>query len=176
MKRYFLFVVIFFFSFNMSYAQNNVPSSDEVLKLAYQQAAKEKKKVFVIFHASWCGWCRKMDSSINDASVKPFFDKNYVVTHLTVQELPHNKSLENPGAEQFLNNHGGEGKGLPFWIVLDKDGNTLGDSQVSRGVNSGCPSSEAEVAHLLEVLDKTSNINAKQKIAVEKRFRKNQPS
>ena len=32
-----------------------------ILKDAYKQAKIEKKNVFVIFHASWCGWCKKMD-------------------------------------------------------------------------------------------------------------------
>lgn len=59
-------------------AQSAKPAS-EILDAAYKTAAKEKKNVFVIFHASWCVWCHKMDTAMNDASVKAFFDKNYVI-------------------------------------------------------------------------------------------------
>lgn len=104
------------------YAQKP-PSADEVLKPAYEQAAQENKNVLLIFHASWCGWCRKMDSSIHDESVKSYFDKSFVITHLTVKESAGKKDLQNPGAEDFLNACGGKDLGFPFglyWIKMEK--------------------------------------------------------
>lgn len=172
MKKCFL-LLAFLFSTSLLYGQK-VPSADEVLKTAYQQAATENKNVFLIFHASWCGWCRKMDTAMRDPSVKPFFAKNYVITHLTVYERADKKNLENAGAEQFLTAHGGNDKGIPFWIILDKDGNTLADSQLRPGVNSGCPATKEEVAHLITVLEKTSTINSGEKLAIEKSFRRNE--
>jgi len=173
MKRCFLLPIAIVFSTTALFSQI-VPSADEVLKTAYQQAAKENKKVFLIFHASWCGWCRKMDSSIHDPSVESYFDKSYVLTHLTVLERGAKEVLENPGAEEFLAAHDGKDKGLPFWIILDKNGNTLGDSQVKPGVNTGCPATKEEVAHLIKILEKTSTINEGDKLAVEKIFRRNE--
>ncbi len=173
MKKYFFFLLLSFFSVAISHAQE-VPSADAVLNEAYTQAAKENKKIIVIFHASWCGWCRKMDSSLNDASVKKYFDKNYIVKHLTVHESKGKENLENPGALEMLTKYKGEGQGLPFWLVFDKDGNLLGDSQVSPGVNSGCPASKEEVAHFIDLLKKTSSVTDEQIAAVEKRFRKNE--
>jgi thioredoxin-related protein len=173
MKKYFFFGICFLVFTAIGKAQS-VPTADAVLKKAYAQAAKENKKLLIIFHASWCGWCHKMDASLNDSSVKDFFDKNYVITHLTVQESDDKKNLENPGAQALNEKWGGGNQGLPFWVVLDQNGKVLGDSQMKPGENVGCPANAEEVAHFINVLKKTSSINESEIAAVEKRFRKNE--
>lgn len=172
MKKYVLFL---FLSVVVSvvFAQK-VPSADQVLKEARARAAKENKNIMVIFHASWCGWCHKMDTSLSDPSIKSFFDKNYVITHLTISESDKNKRLENPGAEKLNEEWGGKNHGIPFWVVMDKDGKILADSQSEPGKNVGCPATKEEVAHFIGVLKKTSSINDEQIAAVEKRFRRNE--
>src|SRR5690349_12440122 len=102
------------------------PSADSVLQEAYAKAASENKNVFLIFHASWCIWCRKMDSAMNDPAIKKSFDKNYVIIHLTILESADKKSLENPGAIELYTKYAGpKGQGIPFWIIYDKNGNFL---------------------------------------------------
>ena len=54
-------------------------SASTILAKAYKQAAAEKKNVMVIFHASWCGWCKKMEASIDDPACKNFFDRSYLI-------------------------------------------------------------------------------------------------
>jgi thioredoxin-related protein len=157
------------------YAQDKIHSADKVLTPVYAQAAKENKKVLLIFHASWCGWCHKMDASLQDKNVKPLIDKNYVAAHLTVYESKDKKDQENPGALEFLTKHGGADKGLPYWLVLDEKGTLLADSQYKPNQNSGCPASEVEVAYFIGVLRKTSSLNEEQLKIIEKRFRMNEP-
>jgi thioredoxin-related protein len=172
MKRSFLFLSMLCFVAFVSAQQ--IPSADAILKEAREQAAKENKKVMVVFHASWCGWCRKMDTSLNDPSVKSFFDKNYVITHLTIDESPDKKNLENPGAQILNEKWGGKDQGIPFWVIMDKDGKILADSQREARKNVGCPATAEEVAHFIKVLKKTSSITNEEIAAVEKRFRRNE--
>src|ERR1700744_3106185 len=104
------------------------PSSDAVLNKAYAQAAKEHKNVIVIFHASWCGWCKKMEASLNDPAIKKSFDDNYVITWLTVLETPEMKKAENPGAMDFMTKYHGDKAGLPFFLIMNPQGKLLADS------------------------------------------------
>ena len=161
-------------------AQPTPPSADEVLKDAYQQAAKEHKKVFVMFHASWCGWCHKMDNSMNDPACKSFFDKNFVIRHLVVDEADGKKNLENPGSNELRTKYHGDGQGIPFWLVFDKEGNLLSDSKMrkdgdgpEKGDNTGCPAAEKEVDFFIGILKKTTSLTKDQLEIIRKRFREN---
>ncbi len=164
----------------MSLAQTDVLPAADLMKNACLQAAKENKKVFVMFHASWCGWCHKMDASMNDVSCRQFFTDKYIIVHLVVSESKGKEHLENPGAEEMKTKYHGEGQGIPFWLVFDKDGSLLADSKMRKegdgpagGDNTGCPASEKEVEYFIGILKKTSSITASEEDVIRKRFRKN---
>ena len=184
MKKLLVLFSVFSFSIVASgFAQTTMPSSESVLKQAYAQAGTENKKVMLIFHASWCGWCKKMEASLNDPTCKKFFDDNYVITTLDVMEQPAKASLENPGSLEVLKKFKGEKSGLPFWLILDANGNLLADSQMrpagasldTPGESMGCPASEKEVAYFISLLKKTSNLNDEQLAVIAKRFAQNKP-
>ena len=52
---------IFFSLFIAIASLVNAQSATEIMNKAYNEAKVENKNVFLIFHASWCGWCKKMD-------------------------------------------------------------------------------------------------------------------
>ena len=180
-----LLILVVLFAFKSGFAQTAAMlASETVLKNAYTKAAKENKKVMLIFHASWCGWCKKMAASLNDPSVKQMFDDNYVIATLNVLEQPAKKNLENPGSLEILTKFKGERSGLPFWLILDANGNVLADSQIKGEAassnpgasNIGCPASEKEVAYLTGILKSTSKLNDAQLVVISKRFLQNQPA
>lgn len=172
-KNIFLIIACSILTLN-SFAQQTPPSADEVLQTALSKAKAEKKNVFIIFHASWCGWCHKMDAAMSDSTCKKFFDDNYVIEHLTVHESPDKKNLENPGAEALLNEHSSENDGIPFWLIYDGEGKIIADSKLPDGSNMGCPGTEAEVNEFINILKKTSSINEQDAKKVFDRFRKNE--
>ena len=156
-------------------------TANTILTEAKSQAVRENKKILVIFHASWCGWCRKMDSSLNNSSCKNLFNDNYVIKHLVVYESKDKKSLENPGALELLKKYKGDEQGIPYWIVFDQSGNYLADSQIRpennfevRSKNTGCPASKEEVAHFITVLEKTSPLSKAELNTIETVFRRNE--
>ena len=177
MKQLVIALVISLASVSL-HAQESVPTAESVLTDAYVKAAAANKKVFVIFHASWCGWCRKMDSALADPGIAPLIDKNYVVTHLTVYEQKGKQHLENPGAREVITEWKGEGQGLPYWVILDHTGQRLADSQIrkggllssDKGENAGCPVSPEELAHLRAVLIHTSSLSSQEIDKVIERF------
>lgn len=179
--RFLLFVFCLAGSYNL-YAQVNPPSANVVLKRAVAEAGEQNKKVLLIFHASWCGWCHKMDTSLNDISVKNFFDDNFVITHITVLENKGKENLENPGGKELMEKFKGKDQGIPYWVILDKNNNLLFDSQARtsqpdgtvKGSNVGCPASQKEVEYFITVLKKTTQLTASQLDVIAKRFRLNE--
>jgi thiol-disulfide isomerase/thioredoxin len=164
-------------------AQETPKPTEVIMKEAYTQASKENKKVLLIFHASWCGWCKKMEASINDPSCQKMFADNYVVRYLDVLEHAGKENLENPGSLNLLKKYKGENEGLPFWLILDGNGTLLADSEMrpdgagldTHGESIGCPASEKEVAYFIKLLKNTSKLNDADLAVISARFRKNEP-
>jgi len=178
----FLFLqVAFLFASSVGKGQDIPRSANEIMKEAFDRAAKEHKNVFVIFHASWCGWCHQMDSSMNDSSCKQYFNDSYVIRHLVVYESRGKEDRENPGAMYLLRKYYGDEQGIPFWMIFDKSGNllassrsgTIGNVPKDQGENVGCPATDKEVNYFIAVLKNTSVLDAEQEDAIRKRFSRN---
>jgi thioredoxin-related protein len=177
MKTTLIIVLALFLSSGMM-AQETPKTADQILSDACKQAAKEKKNVFIIFHASWCKWCHAMDTAMNAPTCKAYFTKNYVIAHLVVLESANKKNLENPGAMAMMKKHKGGG-GIPFWLIFDAKGKLLADanrpttdSEGKIGENMGCPNSEKEVGYFVEILKKTSSLKDHELAIIAERFKK----
>ncbi len=181
MNKFLFAVLATVFISSAAVGQDTPAAAKDVLQEATQLAAKENKNVLLLFTASWCGWCHKMDKSLADSSCKTFFDDNYVIRHIVVDETKEKKHLENPGGGEMKKKYHGEGLGIPFWLVFDKNGKLLADSKLrkegegpEKGENTGCPATAEEVEHFISVLKKTSRMTDAQLDIVKKRFRRNE--
>ncbi len=170
MKKSLLAILLLAFTSTL-FAQQAAPAED-ILGPALYRAKQEKKNVMVIFHASWCGWCKKMDASLSDPTIKKYIDDYYVITHITVQESDGKKNLENPGGEALLQSYRAGSHGLPFFAIVDGNNKLLADSYGKDG-NLGCPATKEEVDDFIKILSKSSSINKEGLKSIEKVFRKN---
>ena len=140
-------------------AQAQAPkTASQILDDAYVTAKTEHKNVFVKYKASWCGWCKRMDKQMKTGEAAPFFDRNFVMVDFTVDETDENKKLETPGADELRKSFHGDEAGLPFWVILDENGELLKDSFDSNHQNLGCPATEEEVAQFTAILESTSDL------------------
>jgi thioredoxin-related protein len=163
------------------YSQSTPEPADLILKDAFNLASKENKNVMIIFHASWCGWCKKLKASINDSLCIDYFNKNFIIRYLTILESEGKKDLENPGAIDLFNENGGKGGGIPYFLIYSKSGKLLAESKMkqpgggpdARLTNIGCPATDEEVAAFTDILKNTTTISDEQVAAITERFKKN---
>ena len=135
------------------------PDAQTALDGARAQAKREGKNVMVVFHASWCGWCKKFDKMLDDPKLKPVFEKSYVIVHLDVLENGDKKALENAGGEEVMGNLGGKNAGLPFFAIVAPDGKKMGDSLLKDGdpaTNTGYPAKPEEIDRFMALLKATA--------------------
>jgi len=162
-------------------AQETPKATELILNNTFQQAKKENKNVFIMFKASWCKWCKKMEATMNDETISKYFTDNYIIQHLVVLESAKNKNLENLGAENLLNKYGGKNQGIPFFLIFDSEADLLADSKMisgeeilkSEGDNIGCPGTDEEIDAFIFKLQQTSNINTEELLAIAKQFKLN---
>ena len=131
-------------------------TTTNLLENAQTKAKKENKAIFIKFEASWCGWCRKMTKDMKAESTKAFFEDNYVLVPVVVNESKGKEKLENPGSRELLKKYKGDEAGLPFWLILDSNLNVLADSFDANGDNLGGPASKEEVNQFISKIKKTA--------------------
>jgi thioredoxin-related protein len=133
------------------------PSAQTLLDAAMKKAKAEHKAVFVIFGASGCGWCNKLDAFLEQPDIQQQFAAHYVIVHLVVNEDEEKKHQENPGGKEVMKKLGAEQPGIPFYAFLDATGKKLADSNVLEdGYNIGYPGTPEGIEAFVGLLKKTA--------------------
>jgi thiol:disulfide interchange protein len=132
--------------------------AQEILTAALTRASTDGRNVFVIFHASWCRWCKKLDGVLASPDVREIFQSSYVAVHIDVLERGSKvDSLENPGGKALMSEFGGEKSGLPFYVVLDGKGKKLVNSNLMPGdSNIGFPGAPEELDAFASILKESA--------------------
>ena len=143
-----------FLALTAATARSETLSAKQILSQAKAKAVAEQKTIFLHFGASWCGWCRRLDTFLDRPDIKPVFEKYFVPVKLVVQENDKNKALEHPGAEAVLKELGGPA-GLPYSAFLDSKGGLIVNSKFS-GQNIGYPAQGQEIDYFLVMMKKAA--------------------
>jgi thiol-disulfide isomerase/thioredoxin len=140
-----------------SRADKKLTVAETILATAQKQAKHEHKGIFLIFGASWCGPCKKLDAFLNEPANRSVIDKYFIVTRLTVAEqYGGNPKLNTPGGDKLFTQFGGPGNSVPFLVLLNSKADLVTNSNRPIGNdkidNIGYPDEPLEILWFVSML------------------------
>ncbi|RPI03934.1 MAG: thioredoxin family protein [Ignavibacteriae bacterium] len=163
---------------SLSSRSDKPESAQLILKNAVSLAQSSQKNVLLLFHATWCGWCKRLETALEDPEIKALIYKNYIVVMLDVEERGEKiQTHENPGGQDMKAEYGGKNAGLPFLVFLNGKGERIATSNVMpREQNIGYPGTKEEISAFITLLKKTApHLTRKQCSVVQKYFEQHAP-
>ena len=114
---------------------------------ATARASASNRRVLVIFHASWCVYCRLFDIMLADPKAAAIVDQYFVTLHVrALERKPEMQAQELPGADDLFARYAPKAAGLPYMAVLGEGGAEVADSIMPNGENFGFPVTQPELA------------------------------
>jgi thiol-disulfide isomerase/thioredoxin len=148
----------------MVLAQSPLPAS-HLVDSVFQKAKAEKKNVFILFTATWCGPCNDLKRAIYDDYNRQYFENNYVTLELYGSELGDKKKNENTGSKAIILKYDGDTSALPYWVILNSKGVKLQDNYIKTDSNSvkkeniGFSFMPENLKQFLDFIKKTSQLS-----------------
>jgi len=114
-----------------------------MIDAAREQAAREGKRVAVVFGAQWCPDCHALDRALTHRLVAPFVEPSYVVVKISVGNRDHNLDLMD---ELGMSVH----RGIPAVAILEPDGRVIKAQTDGEFRNAHALLSVAEIANFFQ--------------------------
>lgn len=125
----------------------------EAVAQAAASAEASGKRLLLVFHASWCGYCLLMDRMLEDPTCAAIIDKFFVVYHLRALEAKAEmKAQQLEGADELYAGLTPKSTGLPYTAVLDGKAQRVTDSIMRNGDNFGFPVDAVELDNFQDML------------------------
>jgi thioredoxin-related protein len=137
MKKLLILMFVAYAAATTASAQKSIQFQDKTFAELQKAAKEENKMIFIVFSASWCGPCKKMEKEVyTEAQVADFYNSHFICAHFD-SEKGEGKELAKkykvrllPGFLFF--SHGGE-------IELEDFGFQKKDDFIRIGSNAGNP-------------------------------------
>ncbi len=113
---------------------------------AVAEASGRQRRLLLVFHASWCVYCRLFDRLLTHRDAAPIIERHFEVLHLRAQErqkLRQDQQLA--GADDVYHSFAPAGAGLPYMVVLGDGSKKIADSIMASGESFGFPVEPAEL-------------------------------
>ncbi len=125
------------------------PNAETKLSTALAQLKRDDQRLFVKFSTQSCGWCKRLDAFLDDNAIQPILAKDFAFVEMDQGQLPGAKELR---TRLSTNKPSG---GVPWFAILDKEGNVLSTATASRG-NIGYPAEPEGIVHFMNMITKAS--------------------
>jgi len=103
--------------FNPKLYDANANAQQEITE-ALARAAKEHKRVILVFGGNWCYDCHVLDLAFHQPNIQPTVDANYIVVHVDVGQYDKNLDIAKKYGVPL-------DKGVPGLVVLGNDGSLV---------------------------------------------------
>ncbi|MEZ6192901.1 MAG: thioredoxin family protein [Phycisphaerales bacterium] len=123
--------------------------AEDVYKAALALAKAEDKRVFVHLGAPWCGWCHRFEDFLYREEVASILSQDYVMVKIDLSRMTGGKEF---GDKLVADKPGG----IPWYAVLDADGNKLMISVGPKG-NTVFPTNEYDFTYFNDMLKQTAS-------------------
>jgi thioredoxin 1 len=94
---------------------NTSANAQQEIRRAQLAAAREHKRILLVFGGNWCIDCHVLDNAFHQARIVPLLKDNFIVVHVDVGEYTKNLGL----AQKY---HIDLKKGVPSIAVLESTG------------------------------------------------------
>lgn len=132
-------------------------NASEAVARAAKTADGDGKRLLLVFHASWCGYCTLLDMMLEDAACAPILDTYFVIYHLrALERTPEMKAQQLDGADAVYAGLAAERIGLPYMAALDGKAARVSDSVMRNGDNFGFPVEPVELDAFQDMMRKAA--------------------
>lgn len=133
--------------------------ADDEVRRELELSKGEGKKLFLLFYASWCGYCRLFDRFLADPAAAAIINREFRILHMrTLERSAPQKALQLDGADDvFARFAKTPAAGLPFFVVFNGDGGPMATSVSPRdGRNIGFPIGKGDLDVFEKILERVA--------------------
>jgi thioredoxin-related protein len=140
--------------------------AEKLVDAALAVAARDNKRVLLMYGGNWCGWCYKLDEVLREfPSVRGVMSDEYVLVHVDIGRGDKHAEL----SARFGSDH--RAHGYPYLTVVAADGTTVTHKDTAE-LEDGPKHDPAKVlefleAHIAAPVDACDRLSAAQRVAAE---------